>query len=699
MLFSGLDGSTSALEREKLINEFNSNPKIYLFLVSTRAGSLGINLIGANRVVVLDASWNPCHDTQAVCRVYRYGQRKPCFVYRLVVDNCLEKKIYDRQINKQGISDRVVDECNPDAHLTIKDVNTLCWDDKSDEGEEKDWSHVRDNYIDVVLQKVLTLHGRRLNKEPFQHESLLVDRKEKQLSQQEKRLAKKGYEREKQAARQPSYSMMGGLRGHRPIASVRPMQQNERPSRWIPAEHWQRQGMTAQEMTLPLDVVIPTNQPEKGNIVLKAGQKVLVLKSPKGVYMQLESGKIVAIKTAIKVKGKAEDNNDPMKMVKSPQQPPTMPPVMPPTMKVNPSLSVVPQKRAVRPFQPNLNKFNMRNVRHTAPNIVTRIQSITPPTKKIQMAKTKPYQVGNNSDLKQDEPIPGSSSSDDERNLNNSAEEVQKRISMLNKQISIQRVTNARPQTKPIHKRGGEASALEQLEQTTSSVLNDNTPFQDTLDSITNSYKDDSMMENLEDDSSKNQQSETSEQSDDVAYVAEQQPVYASQPADIQPKIENQQEYNQYYNYNYALPQYQAPPPPPQSYTYAPQHPPYEMMAYSGPPPQPQYNYNYQAYPPQPHYAPAPPPTIQANYDFNQPPPAAGQPIYTTYNPYPQQYTVVPQQVYAAPAAAAAAAVGTSGPPQPAPPPPPPTAGTPQPYNEYQYGQSAPTQTAFFPNT
>nr|XP_023016446.1 uncharacterized protein LOC111505806 [Leptinotarsa decemlineata] len=363
-----LDGSTSALEREKLINEFNSNPKIHLFLVSTRAGSLGINLVGANRVVVLDASWNPCHDTQAVCRVYRYGQRKPCFVYRLVVDNCLEKKIYDRQINKQGMSDRVVDECNPDAHLTMKDVSTLCWDDKRDECEVHDYADTKDNYIDVVLQKVLERHGKGLNKEPFQHESLLVDRKEKQLSQQEKRLAKKGYEREKQASRQPPYSLMGSSRGHRPVASVRPMQQGERPSRWIPAEHWQRQGMTAQEMTLPLDVVIPTSQPEKGNIVLKAGQKVLVLKSPKGVYMQLESGKIVAIKTAIKVKGKADEGNEAAKASK--------PPLLPPSIKGNPSLSVTPQKRPTKPFTPGSTKFGVQSVKQSVPNLVSRIKSI-----------------------------------------------------------------------------------------------------------------------------------------------------------------------------------------------------------------------------------------------------------------------------------------------------------------------------------
>jgi RAD54-like protein 2 len=79
------------------------------------------------------------------------------------MDNCLEKKIYDRQINKQGMADRVVDECNPDAHLSIKEVTNLCWDNEQDT-EPRDFSAEKDKYIDVVLQKVLDKFSSCLSK-------------------------------------------------------------------------------------------------------------------------------------------------------------------------------------------------------------------------------------------------------------------------------------------------------------------------------------------------------------------------------------------------------------------------------------------------------------------------------------------------------------------------------------------------------
>uniref|UniRef100_A0A183AI25 ARIP4 Helicase n=1 Tax=Echinostoma caproni TaxID=27848 RepID=A0A183AI25_9TREM len=196
-----LDGSTTASEREKLINHFNDpkNPA-KLFLVSTRAGCLGVNLIGANRVVVFDASWNPCHDCQAVCRVYRYGQVKPCYIYRLVSDNTMEKKIYDRQVTKQGMSDRVVDELNPSQQFTRSQVELLM------SFEDKDLESISDNDLekcadlikpDPVLATVLEKHKGWITKTPFTHESLLIDRKDYRLTRVEKRMAKQRYEQEK----------------------------------------------------------------------------------------------------------------------------------------------------------------------------------------------------------------------------------------------------------------------------------------------------------------------------------------------------------------------------------------------------------------------------------------------------------------------------------------------------------------------
>lgn len=195
-----LDGSTPAMERERLINGFNADDSVKLFLVSTRAGSLGINLVGANRVVVFDASWNPCHDSQAVCRVYRYGQTKVSHIYRFVTDNSLEKKIYDRQVNKQGMADRVVDESNPEARLSSKDIQCLICDDERDpppNNWDVDEAVRQIEPYDEVLAAIVQRRSECFSRSPFTHESLLVDRKEKKLSRAEKRMALENFEMER----------------------------------------------------------------------------------------------------------------------------------------------------------------------------------------------------------------------------------------------------------------------------------------------------------------------------------------------------------------------------------------------------------------------------------------------------------------------------------------------------------------------
>lgn len=71
-----LDGSVSAPNRLKMVNDFNSDPTVEVFLISTRAGGEGINLTGANIVAIFDPNWNPSHDLQAQDRAFRIGQTR-----------------------------------------------------------------------------------------------------------------------------------------------------------------------------------------------------------------------------------------------------------------------------------------------------------------------------------------------------------------------------------------------------------------------------------------------------------------------------------------------------------------------------------------------------------------------------------------------------------------------------------------------
>lgn len=80
-----LDGSMAIPKRQKLVDQFNDpDGGQFVFLLSSKAGGCGINLVGANRLVLFDPDWNPAADQQALARVWRDGQTKECFVYRFI---------------------------------------------------------------------------------------------------------------------------------------------------------------------------------------------------------------------------------------------------------------------------------------------------------------------------------------------------------------------------------------------------------------------------------------------------------------------------------------------------------------------------------------------------------------------------------------------------------------------------------------
>lgn len=197
-----LDGSTSAQTRKKWAEEFNdvTNVRGRLFLISTKAGSLGINLVAANRVIIFDASWNPSYDVQSIFRVYRFGQTKAVFVYRFLAQGTMEEKIYDRQVTKQSLSFRVIDQQQIERHFTMNELTELYTfepdliDDPNTEKKKK--REIPKLPKDTVLAELLQIRKEQIVTY-HEHDSLLDHKEEEALTEEERKAAWDEYEAEK----------------------------------------------------------------------------------------------------------------------------------------------------------------------------------------------------------------------------------------------------------------------------------------------------------------------------------------------------------------------------------------------------------------------------------------------------------------------------------------------------------------------
>ncbi|KAJ8318779.1 LOW QUALITY PROTEIN: hypothetical protein KUTeg_003870 [Tegillarca granosa] len=120
-----MDGGTSIASRQPMIDRFNKDKSIYVFLLTTKVGGLGVNLVGANRVIIFDPDWNPSTDTQARERTWRIGQKRNVTIYRLITSGTIEEKIYHRQIFKQFLANRILKDPKQRRFFKANDMYEL----------------------------------------------------------------------------------------------------------------------------------------------------------------------------------------------------------------------------------------------------------------------------------------------------------------------------------------------------------------------------------------------------------------------------------------------------------------------------------------------------------------------------------------------------------------------------------------------
>lgn len=177
-----MDGKTPLDIRNQMCEAFN-NPEnsTKLFILSVGTGILGYNMIGANRVLLLNTSWNPSNDLQAIYRCLRFGQKKTVYVNRVLAKGTIEPKAYYRQIFKLGMASSVIDLQHMNRKVSYYQTNDLFTFDTS-----KNNCTLVPNTKDPVLNQLIRCNIGFIS-DLIEHDSMLIESVENQLTIEERR--------------------------------------------------------------------------------------------------------------------------------------------------------------------------------------------------------------------------------------------------------------------------------------------------------------------------------------------------------------------------------------------------------------------------------------------------------------------------------------------------------------------------------
>ncbi|KAL0036516.1 hypothetical protein WJX77_010974 [Trebouxia sp. C0004] len=189
-----LDGNVSPQTRQQHTRLFNdTTSSVQVYLISTKAGSVGINLTAAFRMIIYDELWNPVHNAQAIARIYRYGQKRATFVYRLLYKGTAEHRVYRRNVDKEGLFMKVVDKQTVKGTNKLEDVDIYAFDPPAP-ADKGTLHNVVVNSTDEVLKSLLRTdlkHDRWIAGWENHKENLPEDPSQKLTAEQRREAAKR----------------------------------------------------------------------------------------------------------------------------------------------------------------------------------------------------------------------------------------------------------------------------------------------------------------------------------------------------------------------------------------------------------------------------------------------------------------------------------------------------------------------------